>query len=60
MEMNEDEIRAAVRSTLAGSIRQSMIAGREWRDISNEWKGIVADELTKIIDHLENPHGKVS
>ena len=56
MEMTEEQIRTAVRATLARSIRQSMIAGRDWTDISQEWKAVVADELSKIIDHLEgNP-----
>lgn len=56
MEMTEEEIRAAVRATLARSIRQSMIAGRQWTDIAENWRAIVADELSKVIDHLEgNP-----
>ena len=54
MEMTEEEIRAAVRSTLAASIRRSMIAGRDWRDLSPTWRAVVSDELTKIIKHLEN------
>lgn len=53
MDLTEEQIRAAVRATLAGSIRQSMTAGREWRDIAPTWRAIVTDELSKIINHLE-------